>query len=651
MIVHDIYGYLRTEIAKAISDSWRKFGIPINWENIALELEEPPIEKFGDISLPTYKFAKTMKTSPIELAKTASENLKLSFIKNVAIVGGYLNIFLNEGKIAEMLFNAIREYGDSFGFLKTGKIEKIIVEHTSANPVHPLHIGTARNAILGDTLARMLMKRGHKVQRRFYINDMGRQVAILAYGYMALGKPKPEGKPDHFFGTIYSITNAIIEIDRLKKEISEARERGEREEYLRLQDELYDWLDALAKLEEKRKDFVEKLAKELSGRNHEKEILEIMRKYERREDEEIVRTVRFICEKVIEGFKETLSKVDIVFDKWDWESDLAWQSIVGNILDKARRSLYATTYKGAFALDLSYVQELREVREKIELPKSFKIPPLILQRSDGTTLYTTRDIAYSIVKFKEADKVINVIMSEQKLEQLQVRLALYALGFVREALNLIHYSYEIVKIPGAKMSGRKGRYVDFDSLIHEAITRAFYEVEKRNPELPKDEKERIAKAVGIGALRYALVSISATKPLVFKWEDVLSFEKNSGPYIQYTYARAKNILKNFGEKVEFSKLNEIDYSIFEEAKTRRLLMTLIKFPWIFAKASDELKPELIVEYAGKLADSFNSFYAKIPVLTEKDYQRKLAKLMLVKASEIVLRNILSLLGIAAPERM
>jgi len=651
MIVHDIYGYLRTEIAKVISDSWRRFRIPINWENIALGLEEPPIEKFGDISLPTYKFAKTMKTSPIELAKTASENLKLSFIKNVAIVGGYLNIFLNEGKIAEMLFNAIREYGDSFGFLKTGKIEKIVVEHTSANPVHPLHIGTARNAILGDTLARMLMKRGHKVQRRFYINDMGKQVAILAYGYMALGKPKPEGKPDHFFGTIYSITNAIIEIDRLKKEISEAKERGEREEYLRLQDELYDWLDALAKLEEKRKDFVEKLAKELSGRNHEKEILEIMRKYERREDEEVVRTIRFICEEVIEGFKETLSKVDIVFDKWDWESDLAWQSIVGNILDKARRSPYATTYKGAFALDLSYVQELREVREKIELPKSFKIPPLILQRSDGTTLYTTRDIAYSIVKFKEADKVINVIMSEQKLEQLQVRLALYALGFVREALNLIHYSYEIVKTPGAKMSGRKGRYVDFDSLIHEAITRAFYEVEKRNPELPRDEKEKIAKAVGIGALRYALVSISATKPLVFKWEDVLSFEKNSGPYIQYTYARAKNILKNFGEKVEFSKLNEIDYSVFEEDKTRRLLMTLTKFPWVFAKASDELKPELIVEYAGKLADSFNSFYAKIPVLAEKDYQRKLAKLMLVKASEIVLRNILSLLGIAAPERM
>ena len=651
MSIHDIYGYLRTEIAKAISKSWKEISIPVGWEKIVLELEEPPFEKFGDLSLPTYKFAKMVKTTPMELAEVASEKLKLSFVKNVVVAEGYLNIFLNEGEIAKMLFNAIGEYGDSFGFLKTEEEEKIVIEHTSANPVHPLHIGTSRNAILGDTLARMLMKRGHRVQRRFYINDMGRQVATLAYGYIALGKPMPEGKPDHFFGTIYSITNAIIEIDRLKKEISDARKRGGREEYLRLQDELYDWLDALAKLEEKRKDFVEKLAKELSGRNHEKEILEIMRKYERREDEEIVKTVRFICEKVIEGFKETLSKVDVVFDKWDWESDLAWESIVSNVLDRARKSPYATTHKGAFALDLSYVQELREVREKIELPKTFKIPPLILQRSDGTTLYTTRDIAYSIVKFKDADKVINVIMSEQKLEQLQVKLALYALGFVRESLNLIHYSYEIVKIPGAKMSGRKGRYVDFDSLIHEAIARAFYEVEKRNPELPRDEKEKIAKAVGIGALRYALVSISATKPLVFKWEDVLSFERNSGPYIQYTYARAKNILKNFSGKVEFSKLNELDYSVFEEVKTRKLLMELIKFPWVFAKASDELRPEFIVEYAGKLADSFNSFYAKIPVLAEKDYRKKLAKLMLVKASEVVLKNILTLLGIVAPERM
>ena len=131
MSIHDIYGYLRSEIAKAISESWKIFSIPLGWEEIVLELEEPPIEKFGDISLPTHKFAKIMKTTPMELAKIASENLKLSFIKNVVTVGGYLNIFFNESEIAKMLFNAIGKYRDTFGFLKTEKAEKIVVDLVS----------------------------------------------------------------------------------------------------------------------------------------------------------------------------------------------------------------------------------------------------------------------------------------------------------------------------------------------------------------------------------------------------------------------------------------------------------------------------------------------------------------------------------------
>ncbi len=618
---------------------------------ILSELEEPPLEKFGDLSLPVYTFAKQLKMKPHELAEATAKNLKLNFIRKNNVIGGYLNIFLKEEEIAKMLFKAIQTFNNKFGYVETGKPERIVIEHTSANPVHPLHVGHARNSILGDTLARMLARRGHIVQRRFYINDMGRQVAILTYGYLALNKPKPEGKPDHFYGIIYSITNVIIEIEKLRKEMEFAKNTSNREEYLKLQDELYDWLNALASLEEKRKDFVEKLSKRLSGKEHEKEIQKIMKEYEERTSLELVSIIRNLCNDIIKGFKETLAKVNIEFDKWDWESNLAWQSLVGKILKKAKESPYATIYKGAFALNFSQIQEHREVKEKLGLPKAFKIPPLILQRSDGTTLYTTRDIAYSLVKFKEADKVINVIMSEQSLEQLQVKLALYALGYTKEALNLIHYSYEIVKIPGAKMSGRKGRYIDFDGLINEAIARAFFEVERRNPNLPKEEKEKIAKAVGIGALRYALVSVSASKPLVFKWEDVLSFEKNSGPYIQYTYARAKSILKNYGKPVMFNELSSLDYGVFKEDKPRKLLLNIVKFPWVFAKAADELKPELLINYAGKLADIFNSFYAKVPVLAEKDENKRRSKLLLVKATEIVLKNILDVLGIEAPERM
>lgn len=651
--MYDLFEQIMVEYSKLISEIWKSKGFEIDENKIFRELEEPPIEKFGDLSLPVFKFAKMLRANPMNVAKETAEEISIrkpGFIRNVNIVGGYINVFLNEEFLAKQVFEALKNLGDKYGFVKVEKPERIVIEHTSANPVHPLHVGTARNAVLGDVLYRLLTRRGHSVIRRFYINDMGRQVAILAYGYMALNKPKPEGKPDHFFGIIYSITNAVIEIERLKKELERAKEEGDLEEYNRINTELLDWINVLVEQKNKKPEFVNKLIEKLKGKNHDEEIRKIMKDYETKSNGEVVKTIRTICEEILKGFEETLRNVGIEFDFWDWESDLVWSSLVGKILKEAKRKPCSTIYKGAFALDFSEIQKLKEVREKLNLPKTFKIPPLILQRSDGTTLYTTRDIAYSLIKFKNADRVINVIMSEQKLAQLQLKLALLALGYKKEAYNLVHYSYEIVNLPGMRMSGRKGRFVDFDTLIKEAISRAYYEVSKRNPQMSEDEKIKIAKAVGIGALRYALVSVSASKPLTFIWENVLSLEKNSGPYIQYTYARAKNILKNYGKEITFDPSN-IDLKVLRKDKIRKLIILISKFPRTFKKTVDELKPEYLIDYAGKLADAFNSFYTVEPVLKEKDTKKKETKLYLVAATEIVFKNILTTLGIKAPERM
>jgi len=651
--VEDVYEYILCKLSNHICDSWNRINLKVSASEIYKSLEEPPLEKFGDIALPTFKFSKKLSVNYNVLAESITTQMskrKTEFISKVNVVGGYINFFINEEFAAKHLFNTVSNMGYDYGFIKTDKPLHIVVEHTSANPVHPLHIGHGRNAVLGDVISRILAKRGHSVIRRFYVNDMGRQVAILAYGCLHLNNPLPKGKPDHFYGVIYSITNAIIEIDRLKREIKELKEKRRFEDLERTNNELLDWLNVLAELKGKEPKLVLELIEKLKGKEHESEIQKIMKAYEKRSSEKIVKIIRTICNSIVEGFKETLDKMGVEFDFWDWESDIVWSSIISKILEEARKSPYFMIHKGTSALDFSSLQKISDVREKLKLPKTFEIPPLILQRSDGTTLYTMRDIAYSIIKFKNVDKVINVIMSEQKLAQAQLRLALLALGYKREAYNLIHYSYEIVNLPGMRMSGRKGRFVDLDSLIEEAVSRAYLEVSKRNPKMDEEMKERIAKTVGLGAIRYALVSVSASKPLTFIWDDVLNFERNSGPYIQYTYARALNILRNYGKEIDFS-LETLDYSILKKPIIRRLLILLIKFPKVFVETAEELKPEYLAEYAGKLADTFNSFYTMEPVLKEPVEEKKRTKLYIVKTVEIVLKNILTLLGIEAPERM
>ncbi|MEM2029612.1 MAG: arginine--tRNA ligase, partial [Candidatus Bathyarchaeia archaeon] len=267
-------------------------------------------------------------------------------------------------------------------------------------------------------------------------------------------------------------------------------------------------------------------------------------------------------------------------------------------------------------------------------------------RSDGTTLYTTRDIAYSLWKLKMADKVINVIGIEQRLAQIQLKLALYALGCADEAGRLIHFAYNLVNFPGQRISGRRGRYITLDEVIDEAIERAYEEVNKRSTDLAEEEKRRISEIVGIGAVKYALLETDPLKPIVFTWDRVINFEKNSGPYIQYSYARACSILRKAPKHVE-----DADFSLLKEPAEREIVLMVARFPEIFIDAADNLRPNIIADFANTLADKFNAFYASIPVIKAEPPELANARLMLVNAARITLRNALALLGIEAPQRM
>ncbi|MCS7387263.1 MAG: arginine--tRNA ligase, partial [archaeon GB-1867-005] len=271
---------------------------------------------------------------------------------------------------------------------------------------------------------------------------------------------------------------------------------------------------------------------------------------------------------------------------------------------------------------------------------------LTLIRADGTTLYTTRDIAYSIEKFKKAEWVINVVGMEQSLPQLQIKLALCALGYVDYAKNLTHFAYNLVNLPGYKMSSRRGRYITFDEVMDEAIEKAYQEVSKRSPHLSKEERRKISNFVGIGAVKYALVEVDPTKPVVFTWERVINFERNSAPYIQYSHARACSILRKAKKEIK-----NPDYSLLTHNLEKELILMLARWPEIFIDAAENLKPHIVAEFANALADKFNSFYDALPVIKAEPSELSEARLALTDAVRIVLRNSLNLIGIEAPQRM
>jgi arginyl-tRNA synthetase len=223
---------------------------------------------------------------------------------------------------------------------------------------------------------------------------------------------------------------------------------------------------------------------------------------------------------------------------------------------------------------------------------------------------------------------------------------LYALNRGKSAENFVHFAYNLVTLPGYKMSSRRGHYITFDSVLDEAIQRALEEVSKRSPQLSDEEKQKIASFVGIGAVRYALVDVDPTKPVVFTWDRVLNFETNSAPYVQYTHARACSILRKAAKTPKMPRCE-----LLLEQIEHDLILSLASFPDVFIEAAEYLKPNMFADYSNALADKFNTFYNALPVIKAESAELGEARLSLTNAIRIVLSNALGLIGVIAPEKM
>jgi len=634
---------VRREISHLVSKALENRGVKIRELNV-----ERSIKEYGDFSISLARIAGKIGINPTELTEEVKSivNTMISsskYLDKVDSLGNYLNFKVKLESYGNLVYNTFSELKDKYGYVPPITVEKIIVEHTSANPIHPLHIGHLRNSLLGDALVRLLRFRGHDVRSHFYIDDTGLQVAYAAYGYSKVKELMEEDvKPDYFIGLVYSMTNAIVNIIDLKKRIKEIKENSKK--VAELNSQLSDWTWISKELRDKNPRLFDALAERINQDDNPLDrIKEINKAYE---EGEIwaVRLVREMVNKCLEGFKSTFSKLGIRFDSWDWESELTvWNSGVEKVIKDLSSTGLVYRKNGVLVFAADELAKDHKLREKLNIPHRYEVQPLVLTRSDGTSLYTTRDIAYSVWKLSKADRVINIIAVQQALAQTQIRLALYALGLGDKAGKLIHYSYEVVKTSTGSMSGRKGRYISVDELIEEAIRRSKEELNKRGVLEKTDE---IPEKVGIGAIKFFFLSYSPSKILTFDWNKVFNFNENSGPFIQYAYVRAVNIIKK-AEKQELTPIFN-PHNLGEEE--RKLIVKIGDFPYVMTMAADALRPDILAEFLNELAMDFNKYYDNVPVIKAPEGVRE-TRLALIFMVATTLLNGMRVLGIEPPPRM
>lgn len=566
---------------KSVESSIKRALISLKYDS-DIKIEIPP-NKLGDFAFPCFTLSSILKKSPEVIALEISKKIKKDkWIKKIEARGGYINFYLNLELIKKLTFEILFENKKKYGMFKD-KNKKVIVEHTSANPNGPLHVGRARNPIIGDTLTRIFKAAGYKVESQFYLDDMGKQVAVLAWGVNNLKEidiPKSENKKsDHKTVGYYQKASTLMKENT----------------------EISDDISKMVKLIE-------------DG------------------DKKTLDMIHNSYKPVLDGMKESMKNINISIDNYIPESNFIKNKSVDEVIKKLKKSEYCKDENGALYIDL------KPFGIKGRNTKFFFL------RSDGTTLYATRDIAYHIWKAEQADILVNVLGEDHKLESKQVEIALNLIQ-EKKIPKVIFYSF--VTLPGGKMSTRQARVVYLDDLIKESISRAYIEVKKRRKdELKEKEMENIAKIIGIAALRFNIIKVQPEKDIVFKWEEALNFEGFSAPFIQYAHARTYGILS----KINFDN-DSFDPSYLNHDSEINLIKSIAKFPLIIDEACKEFRPHIITYFLFELASFFNQFYRDCPVIPELNKEIRNARVGLVDATSNVLANGLNLLGIVAPKEM
>ena len=568
-----------------------------------LQLQKTRSEFEGNLTLVVFPFVKAAKKSPEQTAQEIGEYLvnNCSAVEKFNVVKGFLNLSIGDGAWVELL-SAI-DKDDNFGTKRADENSPLVmIEYSSPNTNKPLHLGHVRNNLLGWSLAQIMEANGNKVVKTNIVNDRGIHICKSMLAWLKYGHgetPETSGKKgDHLIGDYY------VAFDKhYREEVKELVAQGMDEEKAKQEAPLI------------------------------KEAHEMLVKWEQNDPE-----VRALWEKmnnwVYAGFDETYKKMGVGFDKIYYESQ--------------------TYLKGKAKVEEGLARGLFERHEDNSVWADLTNEGLdqkLLLRSDGTSVYMTQDIGTAEMRFKDypIDKMIYVVGNEQNYHFQVLSILLDRLGF-KWGKELVHFSYGMVELPNGKMKSREGTVVDADDLMELMVEDAY----KTSMELGKfddmteEERREIARIVGMGALKYFILKVDARKNMLFNPEESIDFNGNTGPFIQYTYARIRSILR---KAASLTSANSLASTTSLSEKEVELIQKMNEFGAAVEQAGKDYSPSGIANYCYELTKVFNQFYHDYSILNEPDEQKKAVRLMLAKNVAKIIKNAMGLLGIEVPERM
>lgn len=644
--LHLTFRHLIDEIRQLLLTSLTNLGYSQEDFNIS----EPPRKEFGDLTCNVaFLLSKKIKKKPFDIANEIIREEINPYIERKKVSGsmsfilsvdshpsGYINFKANIVNLASHTLNAVLE-NSNYGFFNIGHCQKIIIEHTSINPNKALHVGHLRNLIIGDMLYRILKATNYETRVLNYIDDSGLQVADIVVGFKFAGLPLyPKDKSikfDQYCGDeIYVKVNEMYKDDH--------------------------------NLEEKRRLVLKEIEQGTS---------------------EIAKFALEISVRVLRDQLKTCWRMKAHYDLLNFESHIVLSGLWSRSFELLKENCIATLQTQGKNKNCWVIMQDNE-EEKV------------IVRSDGTVTYIAKDIPYAAWKlglvkdpffyykfadqwdgsilwattldpnvgnnehpfFNSGERVITVIDSRQARLQKIITNVLSRLQ-AKNDKHYYHLAYEAVTLSSetAKslgldigdrqfmhISGRRGIYVNADYILNKLQVTAYKEVKKRNPDLSESDTNRIAEEISISAIRYNLIKQDLDKIITFDIVNSLSLEGNTGPYLQYTYARSQRILEKYGEKI-----NSGNFNLLAQEYEVNLIKIIAKMDLVIEETVKTLNPTLPAKYAYDLATAFNLFYEKVPVLREKNNEIMLSRLALVKSFGMTLRNIFSVLGISALNRM
>ncbi len=603
---------IEQQLTQAVIDAVKAlYGQDITPEQVTLQKTKKEFE--GHLTLVVFPFLRISRKKPEDTANEIGQWIKdnTQLIASFNAVKGFLNLVIAPAQWVALLdeINADERFGLT---APTEKSPLVMIEYSSPNTNKPLHLGHVRNNLLGWALASVVEANGNRVVKTNIVNDRGIHICKSMLAWLKWGNgetPQSSGKKgDHLIGDYY------VAFDKhYREEVKQLKAQYEAE-----------GIDAEA-AEEKAKKEAPLI----------KEAHEMLVKWEHN-DPEVRALWRKMNEWVYAGFDETYKAMGVSFDKIYYESDTYLEG-KEKVEEGLAKGIFFRKEDGSVWADLT--QE--GLDEKL------------LLRADGTSVYMTQDIGTAKLRFQDfpIDKMIYVVGNEQNYHFQVLSILLDKLGF-KWGKNLVHFSYGMVELPNGKMKSREGTVVDADDLMAAMVAQARAKAEEAGKftDMSEEEKAEVARIVGMGALKYFLLKVDARKNMLFNPEESIDFNGNTGPFIQYTYARIRSILRkatDAGIQVPETLPTDVELSTKEE----EIVQHVADFAAVVRQAGTEYQPAAIANYCYELVKEYNQFYHDFSILREEDAKKQAFRLVLSKNVAKVVRLGMGLLGIEMPERM